>query len=359
MRAMRFLGALALVTGAPAPAQPSGGTVSVVKGADPAIWEGRNGSGPIVHRASKVALPEQIAGFGRMEVAAVSATDVFARYRAKDGPTEIAASLYLFKPGPLPEHRLKGSVESFAALNPQSFLWSAGPLELGGEPRLRATKMVFKTGIGPGTVMDYLYFVPLGPWTVKVRGTITGVVKDTAPEAKLDAFVRALPWPEVLAANGACAGAACTAPAVEPFRSHIGELMLSGLAAMTIKFDPKAEAELPVVGRTNPLAPTEIRGSETEPLVYVARVPKLATYRLVRLPDIFRKMFEEGYGVMSIDKPLYGLMVDPGGAKPFIPRFYNGKPDAAAFGKAVEELVLIGAGNPFLLVGDYARSLPD
>jgi hypothetical protein len=360
MKIRHLMVALALLGAGAAPAQPGNGTVTVTRGADPALWDGSETGGPIVHRASKVSLPAEIAGFRREAVSSASPTDVFLRYRRKDGPTETVASLFLFKPGALPEHSLKGSVRSFAELNDGAFLWVSGPFGIGSEPKLHATKMVFKTGIGPDTAMDYLYFVPLGRWTVKVRGTITGIAKEGEPEAALDAFVAALPWAQILAANGACDGAACSAPAYDPFRSHIGHLMLGRLVAAAMKFDSKQEEKLAVVSRVKvPLTgELEIRQSDEAPLLYVTRVPKLATYRLVRLPDPFKMLFEKGYGLVTVDKPLYGLAIESHG-ETLMPRFYNGRPPIEVFAADVSDLIITGAGSPFLPVKDYAATLPD
>ena len=46
--------------------------------ADPAIWEGEQATGPILHRASNVTLPAELEGFSRSQVRAVSNEDVAA-----------------------------------------------------------------------------------------------------------------------------------------------------------------------------------------------------------------------------------------------------------------------------------------
>jgi hypothetical protein len=360
----RLLGAaaLAVLTLLPGGAAAQGGppaAPALVRGADPAIWQGSEASGPIVHVASKVTLPAELQGFVRTGVSAVGPEDAIARYKAKDGPTETVASVYLFRPGGLPEHKLKGSVASFASLSPEAFLWSSGPFDIGAAPRLHAAKMVFKTGVGPNTVMDYLYFVALGRWTVKVRATMSGVREDEA-EGKLDAFVRDLPWGQILDANGDCTGPACTAPAFDGFRSHYGEMMLPRLLAAMMKFEPKKEAKLPVADRARAslLGEVDVRRSAEPPLLYVATVPRLATYRVVKLPDPVTRLFTEGFGRLSIDKPVYGLLIDTG-AGMLLARLYNGEPTAEAFGEDIDDLVLIGAGNPFLPVKDFAETIAE
>jgi hypothetical protein len=350
----------ALAACAASAAQAQQGAPQLIKGADPSVWEGLETQGPIVHRASKVALPAQLEGFERTEVMAVGPEDAIAKYLLKDGALQTIASVYLFRPGDLPEHRLKGSVNSFATANASAFLWSSGPFAIGPAPRLHGSKLVFKTGIGPDTVMDYLYFVPLGRWTAKVRATMTGIKGEGDPEGKLDAFVRGLPWAQLLAANGECSGTACTVPGFDPFRSHYPEMMLSKLLGATMKFDRKKEAKLPVVGRATAsiLGEVEIRSSDGNPLLYVATVPKLATYRIVRLPDAAKGLFSEGFGRMSIDKPVYALLIDSGDGS-FMTRLYNGEPTREAFAKDINDLVEIGVGGPFLPVKTYAASLPD
>lgn len=346
--------ALAAVAQAQSPQPPQ-----IARGADPAIWRGSVSSEPIVHLRSNVALPAELEGFRRTEVAAVTPEDVIAKYSWKNAPTEIAASVYLFRPGALPEHRLKGSVAAFASLNPTAFLWSSGPFDIAAATRLHAGKSVFKTGIGPDTVMDYLYFVPMGQWTVKVRASLTGVKEDNAEE-RLDAFVRGLPWSEMLAANGACTGAACTAPASEMFRSHFGEMMLGKLLDQIMKFDPKAEAKLPVVHRAQAFgSEIAVRRSEEGPAVFVATVPRLATYRIVKLPEPMRALFVKGYGRMSLEtKPLYALTIATQ-AGLLVPRFYHGEPSVESFADAVDGMVMIGAGAPFFPVKDFADSLAE
>ncbi|HYG46849.1 MAG TPA: hypothetical protein VD846_02810 [Allosphingosinicella sp.] len=357
-RTMRAALAVAFAVSAAVAQAQSAAPLKFAPGANPAIWRGSDASGPIVHLPSNVTLPARLEGFTRTEVAAATPEDVIANYSWKEAPTEIAVSVYLFRPAGMAEHRLKGSVAAFAALNPSAFLWSSGPFDIPAATPLHSSKSVFKTGIGPDTVMDYLYFVAMGRWTVKVRASLTGVKEDNA-EGRLDAFVRALPWAELLAANGACTGAACTAPASEMFRSHFGEMMLGKLLDQIMKFDPKAEAKLPIVHRVEAFgSEIAVRRAEQGPAVYVATVPRLATYRIVRLPDPVKPLFVEGYGRMSLEKPLYALLIDTGGGM-LATRFYNGEPSVETFAEAVDRMVMIGTGAPFLPVKDFADTLAE
>jgi hypothetical protein len=127
-----------------------------------------------------------------------------------------------------------------------------------------------------------------------------------------------------------------------------------------MKFDRKEEAKLPVAGRAQAsiLGEVDIRRSSGDPLLYVATVPKLATYRVVKLPEPATALFTQGFGRMSIDKPVYALLIDSGDGS-FMTRLYNGEPTPEAFGKDINDLVEVGAGNPFLPVKTYAASLPD
>ena len=344
---------LSALSGPPATSQPA-------RGADPAIWEGEEAAGPIRHRASNVSLPAELEGFARAEVRAISAEDVAASYQATDGSAQTRITVYLFRPGSLPEHRLRGSVSAFATLSPQAFVWSAGPFDIHGDPGLHGYKGTYKTGVGPGTVLDYLYFLELGAWTVKVRATLSGEGQDEAQEGRIDAFVRGLPWQQILAANGGCTGSACSAPAFEPMYNHFAQTVAARLLLRLAPADARAEARLPVEARHDvPLVgPMEIRRSDGNPLLYVAEVPNLATYRLVRIPEVANRLFTEAFGRLSIDKPVYALTLRSGG-EDLMARLYHGTPTAEAFGAAVDQLVLEAMPPPMVPVADHARTLPE
>lgn len=341
-----------------AAAQQAPQTLSVVQGADPSIWDGKADGGTLVHRATGIALPEEFGGLRRSRVSSLNGEDVAVSYRLSKGGTETAATLYLFKPKALPEHRLKGSIASFAELSPEAFVWSSGPFQIDSATPLRAYKGTFKTGIGPGTVMDYLYFVALGEWTIKVRGTINGV-KDIADEARLDEMVRALPWAAILAANGQCTGVACSRQAVEEVEHHIMQTTLGRMIAEKSGFDKAAEARLPVVGQADGFAgKAEIRRSDAGLVAFVTSVEGLSTYRLLRFPVAVNLLLTDSFGRLSVDKPLYGLAIDVAGTQ-LIPRLYHGEPTAEAFGKAVNDLILMETPQPMLPVAKLAERMPD
>jgi hypothetical protein len=351
--------AAAISAAAPAMAQNAATPQIAAQAPDPAIWDGPATGAPVVHRASRVSFPAELGGFTRERLGAVGPEDVAATYRNLDGATETVASLYLFRPGALREHKLKGSVESFGGLNPTAFLWAAGPFAIKGPVPLHGWKGVFKTGIGPDTVMDYLYFVELGRWTVKVRATVTGI-KEPVQEARIDSFVAGLPWAQILAANGQCSGRACTAAPFDIFRHHIMETTLGPLLAGKMPFKPKDEAKLPSVGRPDIglFGKVDVRRSEEGDLVYVASVPKFFTYRLVRMPPPITQLFTEGFGTLSIDKPVYALVVKVGD-EGLVPRLYNGEPSVEAFAAAIEQLVMQEMPDRFVSAAAFAKTLED
>ena len=332
--------------GAPAP--------RMTEGADAAVWDGKAKSGPIVHRASKVSFPETSEGFTRFRVASVTPTDVVANYRAKDDGAEFLISVFLFRPASLPEHKLRGSLASFASLSPTAFVWAAGPLDVAGPPKLHGYKGTFKTGIGPDSLLDYLYFFPLGDWTVKVRASTTGM-KKPEQEWRIDSFVRALPWSEILAANGACTGAACAAPASEIVDGHMMQSMLGPLIATKMSFDPAKEAALPVVARAGKV---EVRRPAGGDAVYVATIGEKPPYRLIRIPDPAKGLMTEVFGRISLDKPLYGLLVKDGD-KEAMPRLFHGEPSADALAEVVADLAKRDLPGMFVSVADAARAAAD
>jgi hypothetical protein len=298
----------------------------VIEGADPQIWQGTATSGTIVHRASGIGLPEAFGNFRRIGVGALSATDVFATYVQQRGEHRTIASVFLFHPADLPEHRLPFSIEAVGVRSPQAFLWSDGPFLIGSAPELRAYKATFKTGIGPNTVMDYLYFAPLGRWTVKVRATLpstTGI----ADERGIDALVRALPWAAALQAAGSCTGWACETASAMPFNSHIAEG--AGIGNL-------------LVSRSGAPTPT-----------YAER-----GYRLTEMmiPEISR-LFTESYGAISVGTPIYAVETGSGERRS-IQRFFAGRPTEAQFRQTVALLREHPERGPMVPAALAARHAP-
>lgn len=352
MRKLFTAAALAAMLAA-GPAPVLGAAPQLTEGADPAIWEGKAKSGPIVHRATKVSFPEEKEGFTRFRVASVTPTDVVANYRAKDGKTEILISVFLFRPGSLPEHKLKGSLASFASLSRTAFVWASGPFDVAAGSKLHGYKGTFKTGIGPGSVLDYLYFFPLGDWTVKVRAS-AAELSEPEQEGRIDSFVRGLPWSSMLAANGACRGTACRAPAFEIVDGHFMQSVLGPLIATKMSFDPAKEAALPVAARVGSV---EVRRPAAGDAVFVATAGD-KPYRLVRIPDAAKPLLTVGFGRLTVEGPIFGLLV-PNGDKSAMPRLYHGEPSAEAFGEEVARLAKTALPGMFVPVADAALPAED
>lgn len=293
---------LAVAAAMPAQAQRS----QVTEGADPAIWQGEATAGPLVHRPTGVTLPESYGNFRRTRVGSLSPTDVFANYgyRRENG-FETAVTVFLFRPGNLPEHRLPFAAAAIGVRSPSAFLWSDGPFLIGSTPELRAYKAAFKTGIGPNTVMDYLYFAPLGQWTVKVRATLDSTT-DIEDEREIDALVRGLPWSQILGAAGDCSGWACRTDGAFPFNSHIFE----GMPELLDR-------------RIGEAAPVYAAGGHR--LVPVSGASRLA------------EVFAGSYGGLSVREPIYAVQAGEGRGRRTV-RFFSGLPTREQFERAVAQL---------------------
>lgn len=293
---------------------PTGATAApprLIEGADPAIWAGQTQGGPLTHIATGAVFAEQIGTFSRFRAAAVDdGEDVFVNYEMKRAKQRIVATVYLFRPGDLPEHRLSGALAALGATSPQAFVWAGGPFAIDAPQRLQGFKGTYKTGIGPTTVMDYLYFIDLGRWRVKVRATL-GDPGDIAEEQAIDAFVRSLPWASILTANGACEGPACAVGRPMPIDHHVGEMFLS------TALERQADKLIREVAFT-----TKAGGAE---------------WRLARLPDEIAPLFANGYGAVAATAPIYALIRRREG-KTSVPRLWAHLPSEAVFGQAVKML---------------------
>lgn len=351
-----IVAAMMLAPAAPLAAQPADAP-------NPAIWA-NDADGAIRHKLSGVAFPPAYGIFKRSRVVTIApdGSDVAIGYDAQDGASHIRLSLYLFRPRG-DERGVKGALTALAAHSPQAFVWADGPFLIPA-PRqspvpLRAYKGVYKTGEGPRAVLDYLYQAELGAWSVKVRATIAPA-NDPSQEEAIDLVVRDLPWAAILKANGPCTGLACRTTGAAPFDSHMAEALLPNLLLRTIKFDPAAERVLPVVGKaaTPPLGDVAIRRATKEPLVYVAEVAGLGTFRLIKLPDVLRRLVDGAFGKLSIEGPVYAAVIDSAGSL-LMPRFFaGGEPTPAQFGAVVSELVLHSTASPFVTVKETAAAIP-
>lgn len=318
---VRYWIALCLASLAGAAAAQPAGPAAPIEGMDARIWDAGAQSGAIVHRRSGVAFADRFGNFRLFRVAAVGSdgSDVILNYRhPRDGGHDTTVTVYLFQPGALPEHRLAPSIAAIGARSPEAFLWSDGPFLIGSTPDLRGHKAAFKTGIGPNTVMDYLYFAPLGRWTVKVRATLDSPT-DVENEGEIDALVRALPWDQVLRANGPCEGRACTLTGVYPVNSHYLEMLLPA--------------------QPNP------------DIVY-----RSGDFRLVHWPDALIQFFERTYGRLSVRSPLHAVELRRDGQWKIV-RFFSGRPSEAEFQAQVAQLTRLPEGSPFIRAGQVAQYL--
>lgn len=290
----------------------------IYKTAEASIWAGAIDTGELKHLATGSVFPERLGAYKRARITAIdNGNDVSVNYQMDRDPAKISVTIFVFKPGDLPEHKLRGSINSIGLVSPETFLWSDGPFSVDAPTKLKLFKGTYKTGIGPNTIMDYLYFAPMGHWTVKVRATLPSP-KDISEETAIDGLVRGLPWQTLQTANGACSGAACNVDGAAPFNSHLFEGMLARLVT-TLRGKPD-EAKL---GSLTPLYSTKQGGAE---------------WRVTQLDAKLAELFEKSYGAITAAAPLYTLVREEKG-KVEIPRLFSGTPTEAQFKANVDALV--------------------
>ncbi|HEV7313881.1 hypothetical protein [Sphingopyxis sp.] len=337
MRPWPVLAAVAAIFALPAGAQEMVGGHRIIRTADPAIWSGRDTSGPITHIATGTVFPESIGGFQRTSLMAVdNGNDVMLHYRLKRDPASIEVSTFLFQPGALAEHRLKGAITSLGyGRKDMTFLWADGPFDIEAPQKLRGFKATYKVGIGGDTALEYLYFIELGKWTAKVRATLPES-KEPAEEGQIDAFVRALPWASILAANGACSGPACDGTRAMPFNNHMAEMFLTKIVAS---------------GQGKALL-----GDAAEP-VY-AREAGGKRWTLYPLDEKIVPLFTDVFGRISARAPLYSLSWSAKKENGVV-RFFVGKPSEEAFTATVDGLVAHPETSAFIVPADAAAYASD
>ena len=348
-------GVAAALLAPPASAQGTPPPPDASRAADPAIWETKAAGGAVVHRASGVALPPELAGLARGRLAAVGPEDVAAGYSVKEGAGGTDATVYLFKPASLAEHKLKGSVEAFGILNPKAFLWSAGPFDIAARPRStpgRACSRPDRPRYGDGLSL----FRRSGTLDSQGPRHPQGV-KEPAQEARIDAWSPLCPGADPRG-QWRVRGPACKAPRSTPSGATFRNQARTA-SCTKMEFKPKEEAKLPVVGQADVsmFGKADIRHSDQGELVYVVAVPEFFTYRLILLPPPVTELFTKGFGALSIDKPVYAMVVKVGPSG-LMPRLYNGKPTAEAFGAALDGMVFEEL-KEFQPVADFAKTLPD
>ena len=324
-------------TALPATAQEKVGDHVIIRTADPAIWSGTETSGRITHISSGTVFPDDIGGFKRNRLMAVdNGNDVMLHYQLKRDPAPTEASVFLFQRGDLAEHRLKGAIASLGYnRSDMTFLWADGPFDIDGSQKLRGFKATYKVGIGGDTALEYLYFFELGKWTVKVRATLPAS-KEPSEEGQIDAFVRALPWASILAANGACSGSACDSTRAMAFNNHMGEMFLTKIVAS---------------GQG-----TKLQGDGAEP-VY-AREAGGKRWTLYPLDAKLAPLFQEVFGRISANPPLYSLSWTAKKESGVV-RFFAGKPSEDMFAATVDRLVAHPEPSAFVTPGDAAAYASD
>lgn len=314
---LKFLAMAAAATLLPntVSAQEIIGNLKVYRGANSQIWLGQIKEGSLTHLESAVVFPDAYGDFKRNRIMAVDdGKDVMIHYVRSRSEGDVELSVFLFMPDDLPEHRLTGALQSLPVDRPGQFIWTDGPFDVVGATPLRLFKGTYKTGIGPNTLMDYLYFGKLGKWTVKVRATLPST-KSIEDEKSIDALVRNLPWEGILAANGECLGSACvTAPSM-PFNHHIGESMLGSLLKAMKAKKPGGDPVAPLFSRKE--------GGQL--------------WEVHTLPDLFAPLFQDSYGGLSVKAPIYSLSRKNKKSNEIV-RFFSGTPDQALFDKTVDML---------------------
>jgi hypothetical protein len=152
--------------------------------------------GGYYHHQSGWIFPETLGEFSLVGVPQdINGTvDVAAYYaRVKDGVRTVV-SVTVYAPDSAEPETTPASIKA----KPVS-------MEVSSQPRLRATKVLFKDGKSSRTTV---YFIDTGDWTVKVRATTPITDKSIAPV--LDRFARSQRWNSLQLTAQSCTGPACT-----------------------------------------------------------------------------------------------------------------------------------------------------
>lgn len=311
-------------------AQQRAGDHTVYHEVRPDIWRGNATRGPLTHLGTGAVFPERIGEFRRQRVMNIDdGDDSMVHYAARIDGRQAFVSVFFFKPDGMAEHRLAGSLGSLGYGRGGMFLWSDGPFRIDAPGQaLRAYKATFKTGIGPGTVLDYLYFAPLGQWTVKVRVTLENP-NEVEIENQVNALVRALPWQALLAANGTCSGRACSTDGATAMNSHINEGMIGRLVTM---LETRGGEDRARVGSVEPLFSIERGG---------------AIWQVNTLNGPFIPMFTEAFGNVSAQDPLFTLTRVAGSERRIV-RFFTGSPNEAQVNAHIDGLIAHPERTDFL-----------
>lgn len=337
-RVAAFLSAAALLLAVPALAQGLDAPVYTTPIAS--TWQGDATRGPVVYKPLGIAFPERLGKFERFRVSGFEGLpDFWVNYDWKRPAGNARLTVFLFKPrASMAEHTIAGSINSFGQANGSelTFVWSDGPRNIATPEReLRFFKGTYKTGIGPGTVLDYIYFADLGTWRVKVRVTLPSS-SDPTDEAEIEAAIAALDWKAILAGNGACSGPACTTDGPAVFNNHMGEMFLT-------KVINSGQGKKLSGDASKPLFQRKVEGTEWEVFPLDPRINEL---------------FAKGYGALSLAPTTYSLSWHKGG-KSGIVRFFSGEPSEAMFNREVERLTKRPETTIFVPMSDAAFHAAD
>lgn len=283
-------------------------------------WQGEATKGELIYKPIALSFPDTLGKFERRRVGGFEGiADFWVNYGLKRPAGDTTMTLFFFQPrSSMAEHTISGSLSSLnsalGADNP-TFVWADGPRLLkSGDRELRFFKGTYKTGIGPGTIMDYIYFADLGNWRVKVRVTMPSP-DSVELEQSVERAIEAIDWKAVMAANGACTGPACDTTSVVPFNHHIGEMFLSQVVNS---------------GQGNKLS-----GDAAKPLF--ERKVDGTNWTVWPLDAKLGELFAGAYGALSISGTSYSLSWEKGGKKGMV-RFFSGLPSEAQFNHEVDEL---------------------
>jgi hypothetical protein len=212
-----------------------------------------------------------------------------------------------------------------------TFVWSDGPRIVQTPERgLRFFKGTYKTGIGPNTVLDYIYFADLGNWRMKVRVTLPSSTEPT-DESGAEAAIAALDWKSIMAGNGACSGPACTLDTSAAFNNHMGEMFLSRLVSSAQGKKVQGEAG-------NALFERKVDGK---------------TWQVFALDPALNALFERGYGALSVGPKTYSLSWKKGGEQGIV-RFFSGEPTPEMIDLEVGKLTARPETTIFVPIADAA-----
>lgn len=329
------LGTAALGLAVPSAGLAQSRDITVYTSPIPSLWEGDALKGPVVYKPANLTFPQNLGKFQRARVAGIDGSeDFWVNYTLPRATGQIAFTVFLFKPNAImAEHTIPGSLRALTAATGGSgtFIWSDGRRILrSGERDLSFFKGTYKTGIGPRTVLDYLYFADLGTWRVKIRVTVPAS-SDPADETMIETAISALDWRAILAANGDCSGRACQPDQPFAFNHHFTEMALN-----SIMQSQKGKVT---------------SGAAAKP--YYKRKVKGFEWQVYPLDKQLFPLLSDGYGALSIGPQAYTLIWHKGGKKGLV-RFFSGQPSTAMIDREIDRLTTRPELSAFVPIADAA-----